>query len=118
MAVTLTDEVRLAIASRLREWAESQFRTLSDCAKELDIAAQHLQIYLSSPDAEASLPSVPGGRLCVRLANAGLNLNWLMNGRGSMLYDSSAFISVVQAGDYLVVQATIPGKSVKNTNDT
>lgn len=120
MAVSVTDEEKRAIADRLREWAESQFPTLADCAKTLGVTAQHLHVYLGSPDKEVP-PSLPGGRLNIRLADAGLNLNWLMRGRGKMLESEDSgqeTISVIRTGDHFVIQATIPIKQVKNMSDT
>jgi SOS-response transcriptional repressor LexA len=61
------------VGSRLREFGESNFKSLSKLAERLGMKPQSLQKYLNGT-------SIPGGEIIARLIDLGCDINWLFYG--------------------------------------
>mgnify|MGYP005820165519 CR=1 FL=1 len=101
---------------RLRKFAESNYKTMTDFTKQLGIARQYITPYLNNT-------SKPGADILQKLSNLGCNINWLLTGEGSMklndAYSNSDDIARITDGSdgipYYDIDVT--GSIVESFND-
>lgn len=88
------------IGSRLRAWREHLQLTQPQLATLLDVHLSALKKYETNVN-------VPGGEVLARLADMGLNLTWVLTGRGDML-DRAANSAQEAPGVYAACAVNAP----------
>lgn len=91
----------MSIGKRLKLYALTEF-------KELNIFAKKLQTSNTSVSHWVNNVKIPGGEYLQRMANLGLNVQWLLTGDGNMLIEKSKPDSPASKGVENKIAGTIP----------